>query len=488
MFLKTHKRISDLMDTVSEMVNILYKFSNSLDGINDCLGAFDAILSQLTQEELVPKRTIEQLKSLQLAFYAIIENPTMLNEQYSKVLNDEVIVLKTIYYDEVKAKLNVVFFPYKASMWDSLATVYEAAAKDKDCVVKVVPIPYYQLSQNKDVLTYEGNKFPSSVPITNYNKYDLALEEPDVIFVHNIYDQYNTITRVDEEFFTSNLKKYTNMLVYVPYHISSYIPPKKGDHCAAYCLPSVHNVDKIILVGEFLKEAAIRDGLPAEKLLALGSPKLDAMVNALKGEIAYPSEWDGKLNGKTVYVLNTGCMYFAANPFVGTHRFTEFLCIPKFLPNSVLIWRPHPLTEASILRYVPQLYEGYLNIKKLIKDEHHLYKNIILDETDDYLPALKVADVLISADGSLLRSYLLTEKKVLFWGDEPQKNSLLPPDAFYYAHGHAQQWHDIVKMFAEGHDPLAKNRKGMAARVYANTDGTCGEKVYNSIKDCVLNS
>ena len=41
----------------------------------------------------------------------------------------------------------IVFFPYKASMWDCMESIYFAAAKDSDCRAYVVPIPYYDMKQ-----------------------------------------------------------------------------------------------------------------------------------------------------------------------------------------------------------------------------------------------------------------------------------------------------------------------------------------------------
>lgn len=39
----------------------------------------------------------------------------------------------------------VVFFPYKASMWDCMESIYLAASRDIDCHVSVVPIPYFDV-------------------------------------------------------------------------------------------------------------------------------------------------------------------------------------------------------------------------------------------------------------------------------------------------------------------------------------------------------
>lgn len=487
MFLKRKKRISELVDTIYEMLEILYKLHDKNSAIDDCLAAVSVILEQLENEKDTPKKTITKLYSIRENFYYLRNDNKIISKENIIFLKNEVILTKTIFKDEVKAKLNIVFFPYKASMWDSLETVYEAALKDEDCIAQVVPIPYYKLSKDNAIQTYEGNQFPKNVPIKHYSEYNLQEEEPDIIFVHNIYDQYNTITQVYEEYFTSNLKKYTDMLVYVPYHISSFVASDKNSMYLAYDIPSVKNVDKIILSSEHVKKVAIRDGISEEKVLLLGSPKLDHMVSLTKKDISYPKEWKEKLEGKTVYLLNTGCLFFADQPFLKVGVLSNILNISNIDENSVLIWRPHPLTRISIMKYTPELLSYYdILTHKYINREIGMYNNVILDETDDYLPVLKMADVLISADGSLLRSYLLTEKKVLFLDKEMPKNSLVPSNAFYYFYDKDEPWYELVKKFSKGYDTLAKNRKGIASKVYANTDGTCGEKVYKAIKECVL--
>lgn len=486
MTFKMKRRLLHLMDSISDMLKILTTLSDPVSAVLDCLAALDAIQFQLQQEEVLPQNTAIQLRALQLSLNELLNGNSVLNENITLELEGQINLIKDSFDEEVLGKLNVVFFPYKAAMWDSLETIYEAAASDENCIAHVVPIPYYQLSQDEAIATYEGERFPKNVPITHFNDYHLEIEQPDIIFVHNIYDQYNTITRVHEHYFTTNLKQYTDMLVYVPYHVSSFITPNEGGSLS-YSVPTVKNVDKIILVGEFLKQAALRDGIPEEKLLPLGSPKLDAMVNVLNREVEYPEEWRDKIKGKTVYLLNTGCLYFAEQQFIRLEWLIDFLNIPRIDENSVIIWRPHPLTKISIMKYTPYLAEYYMDLtEKYIKGGDKLYEGVILDETDDYLPALKAADVLISPDGSLLRSYLLTEKKVILWDEDMPERSLLPKDVFYYAFNQSEPWYKLVKKFSNGYDPLIENRKGIVSNIYANADGTSGEKVYQAIKNCVL--
>jgi hypothetical protein len=492
MFLKKKKKVSELMDTVSEMLEVLCQLNNPISYVSDCLVAMDAIHSQLNKEENLPPKTIDKLQNIKVFLNNYVNNVEQINEESVATISNELLILKSIFQEEVTTKLNIVFFPYKVSMWDSLETIYEAAAEDENCEVNVVPIPYYQLSQKEAIPTYEGDRFPEDVPITHYSQYNLEDQDPDIIYVHNIYDGNNTLTRVFEQYFTSNLKKYTDMLVFVPYHAPHFMFQEADRRSLGYGTPSMINVDKIILANDIVKKAAIQDGIPEEKLLVLGSPKIDSMVNALKEEISYPEEWKEKINGKTVYLVNTGCLFFANNPFSALEKLIDIFNIPRFVEDSVIIWRPHPLTEVSIMRYTPYFSGYYLNLtERYRKGKGQIYSGVIIDETDDYIPALKAADVLISTNGSLLRSYLLTEKKVIYWWENIWENSLLPnsslpSNVFYYAFDKTEPWYEMVKKFSKGYDPLAKNRKGIAAKAYVNTDGTAGNKIHYSIKECVL--
>ena len=59
-------------------------------------------------------------------------------------------------------RYRVVFFPYKADMWDSLESIYLSAKKDARCEAIVCPIPYYEKDAmtNEWIFKYEGARFP----------------------------------------------------------------------------------------------------------------------------------------------------------------------------------------------------------------------------------------------------------------------------------------------------------------------------------------
>ncbi len=122
---------------------------------------------------------------------------------------------------EIPGRLEVVFLPYKASMWDSLESIWMAADADEDCDAYVIPIPYFDKSPDGALREehYEGDLFPEGVPITHYEEYDFGVRQPDIIFIHNGYDNANIVTSVHPYFYSKNLKEFTEKLVYVPYFV-----------------------------------------------------------------------------------------------------------------------------------------------------------------------------------------------------------------------------------------------------------------------------
>lgn len=214
-------------------------------------------------------------------------------------------VRKQVYdyiYREIPVQYEIVFLPYKASMWDSLESIWMAAREDSDCHCHVIPIPYFDKRSDGTIgeIHYEGDQYPSYVPITDYRAYNLNEMKPDAVFIHNPYDEYNLVTSVHPAFYSKELLKCTNNLVYIPYYILSDSVP---DH---FCLlPGVVNSSYTIVQSElirrdYLKSIRTAAGLTEaqflgsafqDRIIALGSPKIDRVLQGgMEGEVL-PFGW-----------------------------------------------------------------------------------------------------------------------------------------------------------------------------------------------------
>ena len=216
-----------------------------------------------------------------------------------KLLKQKLIKIENSIKNDIVIRKEAVFLPYKASMWDSLESVWKAADEDPNCDAYVIPIPYYDKNSDGSFreMHYEGDQYPEYVPITKYDEFDFKMHHPDMIFFHNPYDSFNFVTSVHPFFFSDNLKKYTDKLVYIPYFILKEIKPDEDDKIEAmkhFCTVSgVLNADKVIVQSEDMKQVYIKVLMDAthnqseaaraywnNKILGLGSPKIDKVLNA----------------------------------------------------------------------------------------------------------------------------------------------------------------------------------------------------------------
>lgn len=308
----------------------------------------------------------------------------------------------------------VVFLPYKASMWDSLESVWMAADKDPNCDAYVIPIPYYDKKPDGTFgeFHYEGDLYPDYVPITDYREYDLEERHPDMIYVHNPYDEFNTVTSVAPEFYLKKIKDYTDKLVYIPYFVLEEIDPddqKAIDEMSHFCfLPGTLYADEVIVqsenmrqiyINEFMKAAEERNlsvnrAVLEKKILGLGSPKFDKVINTKKGDLNIPEEWlriiqKPDRSWKKIVFYNTSVTAFLKDSERMLGKIKDVLEIfRKYQDEIALLWRPHPLMMSTMESMRPDLQIDY---QKIVQD----YKAGgwgIYDESTDLDRAIVISD------------------------------------------------------------------------------------------------
>lgn len=293
--------------------------------------------------------------------------------------------------NDIKVRSEVVFLPYKASMWDSLESVWKAADEDPDCEAYVIPIPYYDRKPDGSFgeMHYEGDQYPKYVPITRYDAYAFETRKPDKIFIHNPYDDCNYVTSVLPYFYSKNLKGFTEQLVYIPYFILNEIDP---DNKAAiegmkhFCTaPGVFNADKVIVQSEAMRQIYVNvltelTGEDTrtyweEKISGAGSPKVDKVWNTRKEDLELPEEWLGiirKEDGsrKKIIFYNTGvsALLRYSEQYLVKMR-DVFRVFYENREEIALLWRPHPLIRATIESMRPELWEEYQEIVEKYRTE-----------------------------------------------------------------------------------------------------------------------
>ena len=140
--------------------------------------------------------------------------------------------------------------------------------------------------------------------ITRYDDYDFLLHNPEIIVIQNPYDQWNSAVSVPEFFYSSNLKNYTDKLVYIPYFKVDEFSMnnfREYENMQYYCtMPGVVNSDVVIVQSENMKSLYVEKlvefageatrGIWEEKIKGSGTPIDDH--EALKNvENVVPEDW-----------------------------------------------------------------------------------------------------------------------------------------------------------------------------------------------------
>ena len=307
--------------------------------------------------------------------------------------------------NDVPNTYEILFMPYNVTMWDALASVYEAAKNAENCNVTVMPVPYYNITPNGEIVDtkYDGFEFPIDIQLTDYNRYSIEENRPDVIFIHNPYDEYNNVTRLPEKYYSSELKKYTEHLVYIPYFVSF------SDNIDAdfYILPGVKNSWRTFVQSEALRKNYIKYN-NADKIVALGSPKIDNIIKLEKNKPEIPKEWEKILGGKKIFLYNTHLSGILNNPEQLIEKLRRVFNCFVGRSDIALLWRPHPLSIATIKSRKLNILNDYL---RMIEE----YKNMgigVYDDTKDVGRAMAIADAYIGDNSSLVQMFGVTGKPI----------------------------------------------------------------------------
>lgn len=364
--------------------------------------------------------------------YELIRNRQSFNVNRAyKNLRKDLIKIGNSVRNDICTKIIAVFMPYKASMWDSLESVWRAAVNDPRCEAYVVPIPYFDKNPDGTLgeMHYEGSEYPNYVPITFWKEYNIAEEHPDMIFLHNPYDEFNRVTSVPEEYFSKELKKNTDKLIYIPYFILGDVNPndreavERIEHFCA--VPAVVYADRVIVQSEEWRQIYIdvmtrtmgndTRKVWEKKILGLGSPKIDRVCTTSRKDLDIPKTWlqiiekpDG--NWKRIIFYNTSVSTLLQYSEKMLNKLLYVLSVFRGNRDEVaLLWRPHPLIKATIESMRPQLWEAYERIVAEYQEEGWG----IYDDTPDINRAIAMSDAYYGDPSSVVRMYRETEKPIM---------------------------------------------------------------------------
>lgn len=169
--------------------------------------------------------------------------------------------LSQVIEKETEARKEVVFVPYKASLWAGMEPEWQTMTEAENTDVYVVPAPYYYKNAYGKAKTeephYETEGYPEQVAITSYEDYNFQEHHPDCIVIQCPYDEYNYGMTLHPFFYAKNLVKYTDKLVYIPALAMDEIGPddeRARENLKSYCnMPGVVYADMVLVPSEQMK-------------------------------------------------------------------------------------------------------------------------------------------------------------------------------------------------------------------------------------------
>ena len=409
-----HQRILDLLQTINQ-VQSSGVYSDCQEGALGLCDFIDDVAGAGT-------KTVELLeKHCELLFKAHA------GEVDARLLQKSLVKIENSVKTELKPKIEMVFLSYKASMSDSIESIYLAAKEDPNCDAYWIPIPYLEFNSDGSVnkTVCEGQEFyPDYMECTNWQTYDLENRRPDVIFTFNPYDGTNYITSVHPNFYCERLRNFTDMLVYVPYFVLGDEVP---NDCVMY--PGCIYAHKVIIQSEKVREKYIeifknafgnKHGNPEEKFIALGSPKFDKVINSKREDFTLPDEWRELINGKKVILYNTTIAALLKSGMPYLKKIRHVIKTFKVRDDVLLWWRPHPLNQAACKSMRPELLSEYQQIV-----EEYKRSNVgIYDDSADLHRAIAWSDAYYGDWSSVVILYRLTGKSMM-----QQNENILQPYA-----------------------------------------------------------
>lgn len=419
-----------------------------------------------------------------------------------KYLNQKLRRAENSVKNDIKAKIHIAFFPYKASMWTALESIWKSAESDENCEVSVVPVPYcvYDAKMQPKEWICEENLFPEYVNTISYKHYRLEKELPDIAFIHNGYDNGNNLTSVLPYFYSSNIKKYTDCLVYSPYFTFGAYNGKASEGFFA-TLGSMC-ADKIVVQSPFVAELYKFYGYSGERLIVQGSPKIDAVIQNSGENSKYnreqdmPQEWKDKLLKRDkIILLNTHWSYFILGKeylekglldFDFAQRYHEMFwqAVLKMGGRCGVIWRPHPLLRSAMEQRCPELL-GYIDMFEHRCEESDF---AVIDRKGSYVDAFNCSDAMVTTYSSLINEYMATGKPVQIFQSKPTQEGgeRSPIDFrkcyFFFKKDNGMPFSQFMKLVLEDKDPMHDERMDMLSnKSFMNLDGTAGKKILQEL-------
>lgn len=305
-------------------------------------------------------------------------NSILENNYNSNYLNNVVKSLSQVKNSldkELFERKEIVFIISHTNKWKYFETEYKRIQNDENCDVYVMIIPYYYKDfygtfRDMQYETELFEKFAEKINLIKYDEYDFGLRYPEKIYIQNPYDAYNPVTSEHSFFYSSNIIKYTDKLVYIStfemddFSKNNYREYHNMKH---YCtVPGVVYSDETIVYSDCIRERYIEKltEFAGEETASIWQKKIISSECVYKKDIIdIPKKWKNISQNKKVVLYHIGIYGFIEHKEKMLDKIKNVLEIFYNNKDDIqLIWRPHKFTDDILKDYSLELYNKYMDI------------------------------------------------------------------------------------------------------------------------------
>jgi len=354
----------------------------------------------------------------------------------------------------VPQKIRILFLVMEFSTFPSVQRLYEQALKNKVFEVDLVYVPFSHPNRARTDDEERESYIKHGYNIINGEDYDLNKRCPDVAVMIKSYDS------VPPQFYISEISKVIDYVLFIRYAPDN-IDFKESEFFIRTAFQSSLNY------------FAWRNYVNSKKFyikaqeLAWNNGRNFYLDSSLRSEITqkmikndYPEEVSKIIKaakGRRIILWNSNHQILCGD-YLGTFdTYGDYILnVIETNPNMFFVWRPHPLFWSSL-----ETVYGLQKIK-MIKRKVNNIENILLDLNDSYLPALYIADALLSDMSSIIGEFLLTKKPVCMLYN-PLAEHVYPKEylsSLYIAKENTRKKH-FINLIQSKRDPMKNKRLKM---------------------------
>lgn len=195
-------------------------------------------------------------------------------------MQNKIVETEQFLQTELLAQNEVVIFIDKAEHWHFVEWYWKKLIKTDNTDIFIVPLPYfykkydgtcyaskYEFEEIKKCIDSfiqrsRDKNVESCTKVVEYNEFDVKLHHPEQIIIQNPCDEWNQAITLLEDYYSRNLQKYTDQLVYiVPFRVEEFTKENYREYhnMQYYCtMPGVVRADVTYVQSGNMREVYIQ--------------------------------------------------------------------------------------------------------------------------------------------------------------------------------------------------------------------------------------